>query len=240
MKKAIPSLITCLAAFSGCISITGSVHNNLILAGYFILIAALFDFLDGMFARLLQAITPLGKQLDSLADAVSFGVAPAMIMFRLMLDALLKQPEIDGFAQQVFLYFPFMMVIFAILRLAKFNVDASQTKSFKGLPTPAAALFVSSLGIFSQSQNSLPLQSLTENTWFLLIVVMTLSLLMVSGISMFSLKFENLSLKNNWLRYIFLLSSIIMLILLGMPGMMVIIVLYIMLSIVMNLVQVKI
>jgi CDP-diacylglycerol--serine O-phosphatidyltransferase len=170
-----------------------------------------------------------------LADAISFGVAPAMIIFRLMLDSLLLQPEIKGFAHHVFLYFPFMIVIFGIIRLAKFNIDDSQTKSFKGLPTPAAALFVSSLGIFSQSQSSLPLQSLTGNTWFLLIVTMTLSVLMVSVIRMFSLKFENPGLKDNWLRYLFLLSSLILLIFLGWPGVMVIIILYIMLSIMMNL-----
>lgn len=240
MKKAIPSLITCLAILAGCMSIAASVKYSLTLAGYFILIATLLDFLDGMFARLLGAITAFGKQLDSLADAVNFGVAPAMIVFRLMMDSLQNHPEIEGFAYNVFYYSPFIIVIFAILRLAKFNVDVTQTISFKGMPTPATALFVSSLGIFSENQSNLPFRELTGNIWFLLAVIMILSLLMVSGISMFSLKFENLSLKNNWLRYVLLVSSLMIIIFLGIPGIALVIIVYIILSIMMNLIQMKI
>ena len=240
MKKAIPSFITCLAILAGCMSIAASVKNNLTLAGYFILIAALFDFLDGMFARLLGAITAFGKQLDSLADAVNFGVAPAMIVFYLMMDSLQNHPEIEGFAYYVFYYSPFIIVIFAILRLAKFNVDVTQTKNFKGLPTPATALFVASLGIYSEKPSNLPLKELTGNMWFLLMVVMILSLLMVTGISMFSLKFENFSFKNNWSRYVLLVSSLMMIIFLGLPGIALAIILYIILSVTMNLMHTKI
>jgi CDP-diacylglycerol--serine O-phosphatidyltransferase len=240
MKKAIPSFITCLAVLSGCLSIASSVKYNLTLAGYLILIAALFDFLDGMFARLLGAITAFGKQLDSLADVVNFGVAPAMIMFRLMDDSLRNHPAIDGFAGYVFLYVPFIIVIFAALRLAKFNIDETQTKIFRGLPTPANALFIASTGIYSESQGSLPLQDLSGNTWFLLTVVMVLSVLMVTDISMFSLKFENMNLKNNWARYLLLLSSLVILFLMGTPGITVIIMLYIVLSVAKNLISEKI
>ena len=239
MKKVIPSFITCLAILAGCISIAASVKNNLTLAGYFILIAALLDFLDGMFARLLGAITAFGKQIDSLADAVNFGVAPAMIVFCLMTDSLQNHPGIEGFAFNVFYYSPFMIVIFAILRLAKFNIDDTQTKSFKGLPSPATALFVLSLGVISENQSNLPIKELTGNIWFLLIVIIILSLLMVTGISMFSLKFENLSLNNNWLRYVLLLLSLIILMLMGVPGITLIIILYILLSVIMNLLPKK-
>jgi len=240
MKKAIPSLITCLALFSGCISIACSDNGNLALAGYFILIAAVFDFLDGMFARMLRAITAFGRQLDSLADAISFGVAPAMIIFRLMADSLKNRVEIDGFAGYVFLYIPFFLVIFAVLRLAKFNIDDTQTKSFRGLPTPATAMFVSALGVLSESQAGIPLQNLTGNILFLLIVTVVFSVLMVTNIRMFSLKFEDMSLKNNWLRYVLLISSLIILIIMKIPGIALIIAIYIILSVAANLVNIKV
>ncbi|MBN2215373.1 MAG: CDP-diacylglycerol--serine O-phosphatidyltransferase [Bacteroidales bacterium] len=239
MKKTIPSFITCLALFSGCISIACSANGNLAAAGYFILIASVFDFLDGMFARMLKAISALGKQLDSLSDAVSFGVAPALIMFRLMTDSLQDQVEIEGFARHVFLYSSFIIVIFAVLRLAKFNIDDTQSKSFRGLPTPATALFVSSLGVLSETRAGIPLYNLTGNLWFLLIVNLLFSALMITNIRMFSLKFENLNLQNNWSRYTLLILSIVILILVGIPGLAVIIALYIIMSVATNLLKIK-
>ncbi len=236
VKSAIPSLITCIAILFGCISIVCSVNENLTLAAYFIIAAAVFDFLDGLFARMLNSITAFGKQLDSLADAVNFGVAPAMIMFRLMNGALYELPVESGFASSIFQYLPFLIVIFAALRLAKFNIDETQTKSFRGLPSPANALFIASLGVFSESGRMLPFQQLTGNLWFIVITIILLSVLMVANIRMFSLKFETYGLKNNGLRYFMLLVSLIILILTGIPGIAPVILLYVILSIGNNLV----
>ncbi len=240
MKRTIPSLITCLALLSGCISIAFSGDGSLAPAGYFILLAAVFDFLDGMLARLLGAITAIGKQLDSLSDAISFGVAPAMIIFRLMTDSLHYHAEIEGFPRYIFLYIPFFMAVFAVLRLAKFNLDDTQSKSFKGLPTPAAAMFVSSLGVLSESQAGTDSQNLTTNMWFLLIITVVLSALMVTNIPMFSLKFENIGLKNNWARYTLLILSLIILIIFGIPGIALIIAVYIFISFATDLLNIKV
>lgn len=231
IKTAIPSLITCTAVFMGCISIVHSVNHNLELAGYFILAAAVLDFFDGMFARLLNAITAFGKQMDSLADAVNFGVAPAMIMFRLIESAIGSTPGTSDFATLVFQYLPFLIVIFAILRLAKFNIDETQAKSFRGLPSPANALFVAALGVASQSSRLPVLQQLSENLWFNVFTVIFLSFLMVSNIRMFSLKFETYDFKNNWLRYIMLVSALVILVFYGIPGIAPVIILYFILSI---------
>lgn len=224
--RTIPSLITCLALFSGCLSISASVDGDLKLAGYFIITAAIFDYFDGMFARLLHAITDFGKQLDSLADAVSFGVAPALIMFRLMMQAVQIYNGTDRFAFHIYLYLPFIIVIFAVLRLAKYNIDESQHKTFRGLPSPANGLFIAALGVLSAKNVSYPLQFLSVNLWFLTIVILMLSVLMVSNIRMYSLKFENAGLRQNLLRYLLILTSLIVLILLGLPGIILVIVLY--------------
>lgn len=224
--KTIPSLITCLALFSGCLSVSASVNGDLKLAGYFIITAAIFDYFDGMLARLLHAITEFGKQIDSLADAVNFGVAPALIMFRLMMQAVQIHNGIDRFAYHIYLYLPFIIVIFTVLRLARYNIDDSQHKSFRGLPSPANALFIAALGVLSAKNASYPLQFLSVNLWFLTIVILTLSVLMVSNIRMYSLKFENVGLRQNLLRYLLIVSSVVIFILFGIPGITFIIILY--------------
>ncbi|MFO7655725.1 MAG: CDP-diacylglycerol--serine O-phosphatidyltransferase [Bacteroidales bacterium] len=230
IKTAIPSLITCTAILLGCISIVHSVNHNLALAGYFIIAAGVLDFFDGMSARLLNAITPFGKQMDSLADAVNFGVAPAMIMYRLTENSLSALPASNTFAMLVFSYLPFIIVIFAILRLAKFNIDETQAKSFSGLPSPANALFIAALGVAAESVRMLFLQRLTENLWFIVLTIITLSLLMVANVRMFSLKFENYAIRKNILRYVMLAASLVILVIFGIPGIVPVIVLYILLS----------
>ncbi|OZA56958.1 MAG: CDP-diacylglycerol--serine O-phosphatidyltransferase, partial [Sphingobacteriales bacterium 39-40-5] len=139
MKKHIPNSVTCLNLFSGCLGIVFAFQGNLIWASYAIVIAAVFDFFDGMLARLLKAYSDIGKELDSLADMVSFGVLPSVIIYQLF--AL--SPQID-FGADWLSFSAFIIAVFSALRLAKFNIDTRQSENFIGLPTPANALLIAS------------------------------------------------------------------------------------------------
>lgn len=198
MIKHIPNAITCCNLLSGCISIVLMCNGYAVAAGAMIFIAALFDFFDGFAARLLKAYSPLGAQLDSLSDVVSFGVAPSFIMYHY----LSQQPtanslgfEISGF--NIVPFAAFFLAVFAELRLAKFNIDDRQTTSFIGLPTPAMGLFVASLPFTLQNVKLAFMGSLMTNTYFLLAIVAVFSFLMVSEIPFFSLKIKNIRFKEN-------------------------------------------
>ncbi len=246
IRFAIPSFITCIAILAGCVSITFSSLDNVTLAAYFVITAAVLDFFDGFLARGLKVVSAFGKQLDSLSDVINFGVAPAMIVYRLIYRSLVElEPTSQfnitapGFSYYVLLNISFLIVIFAAIRLAKFNIDDNQVKSFRGLPTPATALFIASLGIVAENNLNLPFHPLTYNIWFLVILVFVLSVLMVSNIPMFSLKFEDYSLKNNLSRYLFLVVSVALLVLIGFPALSLIVVLYVLLSLVLRFTGVK-
>jgi CDP-diacylglycerol---serine O-phosphatidyltransferase len=238
--KGIPSFITSLGLISGCISLVYSVsYGNLSLAGYFIILAAVFDFFDGMAARALNAKSEFGKQLDSLADVVSFGVAPAMILYRLMAMSLVKSSPEANFdilnpapLEYVFLFSTFLVAVFSALRLAKFNIDPNQTKNFIGLPTPANALFILALGITAEAGQDLPVTLFIFNRYFLLLVVVLSCYFLVSNISMFSLKFSSFGFRKNIIRYIFLLLSAVLLIVFKLPALALVIVLYIIMSVI--------
>ncbi|NJK86728.1 MAG: hypothetical protein HC906_12905 [Bacteroidales bacterium] len=224
IKLAIPSMVTSLAILAGCISITYSSLDNITLAAYFIIAAAVLDFFDGFLARSLKAVSSFGKQFDSLSDVINFGLAPAMIMYRLIYRSLVVlEPSSQfniaepGFAYYILLNCSFLIALFAAIRLAKFNIDDEQVKSFKGLPSPANALFILSIGVASEQNIQLPGYSLTYNTWFLLGIVFLMSVLMVSNIRLFALKFENYTLKSNLLRYIFILLSFLILLFIKFP-----------------------
>jgi CDP-diacylglycerol--serine O-phosphatidyltransferase len=240
IKRHIPNFVTCLGLLSGCISILYSTSGDLKLAGIFILIAAIFDFIDGWFARILNSITPFGKQLDSLADVISFGVAPSFILYKLMVFSLVDSSPTSNFniaepglVQTLILSSSFLIAVFAALRLARFNIDATQEESFKGLPTPGAALLIASLGfVVTEDQHELPLESVLLQIWFLVILVFLLCYLMVSGIRMFSLKFKHYGLKENAVRYLFLFLSLILIIIFRLPGIVPVIILYILVSII--------
>ena len=244
-KHHIPNFVTSLGLLSGCISIVYSTSGDLKLAGIFILIAALFDFVDGWMARMLNNITDFGKQFDSLADVVSFGVAPSFIVYKLMLFSLVQSsPDSNfnivepGLAQTLVLSSSFLIAIFAALRLARFNTDTTQTESFRGLPTPAAALLIAAIGfVVTDDQRDLPLEPMLLKLWFLLVLIVVVCWLMVSGIRMFSLKFKHYGIKDNALRYLFLFLSIVLIILFRLPGMVPVVVLYILISIVYPLFQ---
>ena len=241
--KGLPSLFTCLGLVCGCMSIVvATIHKDLNLAGYLILAAAVFDFIDGFVARIFNAISEFGKQLDSLADVVSFGVAPAMILYELIIRSFVKSSLASDFdilkppiEDALIMYSAFLIAVFSALRLAKFNIDKEQVKSFRGLPTPANALFFAALGFISESSASFPMDALVYNRFFLMATIALSSYLLVCNIRMFSLKFATLQWKENSIRYTFLVFSLATLILLhGFPGLSAVIVLYILFSLINN------
>ena len=195
MKKHIPNFITCLNVFSGCIAVLLAFKGNYQGAMVAIFIAALFDFMDGMAARLLNAYSPMGKELDSLADVMSFGLAPGAIVFSLLTQAT---------GNEWLPYLAFIIPIFSALRLAKFNLDERQTSSFIGLPTPANAIFWSGLA-FSFSAFFI------VNGWLLITLILFFSFLLVAEIPMFSLKFKNTKWADNKTQFFFLIGCIFIL-----------------------------
>lgn len=204
ITRNIPNTLTCCNLMSGCVATFFALCGDARLALAWIVIGAVFDFFDGMSARLLGVSSPIGKELDSLADDVTFGVAPAAIVF-----AELSVMDYPGFLEPVADYVPFVafiMAAFAALRLAKFNLDTRQTTSFIGLPTPANALFWGSL-VVSQA-------NLIESSPWMVFAVIAMSLvsswLMVSEIPMFALKFKQWGWKGNELRYSFVILSAIL------------------------------
>ena len=221
MKKHIPNLLTCGNLACGCIGIDLAYQGNLVWAAYMIGFAAIFDFLDGFVARLLKVSSPIGKELDSLADMVTFGVLPGMMMLQMLQNTSLEIPVI---------YLAFLIPIFSALRLAKFNVDTRQSDSFLGVPTPANAIFI---GSFPLVQKFAPQYSyLIENQLLLIIVTIVMSLLLVIEIRLIALKFKDYSWINNVFRYIFIASAIILAVALQYLAIPLIIMMYILLSII--------
>jgi len=224
IKNNIPNTVTCLNLFSGCIACIMAFKTQYEMALFYIILSAIFDFFDGLLARALNAHSVIGKDLDSLADDISFGVAPSMIIFSLFKE--MYYPANISFIVAYLPYTAFLISVFSALRLAKFNNDTRQTSSFVGLPVPANALFWASLVVGAHdwlvSDNCHPV--------YLLILVCLFSWLLVSEIPMFSLKFKNLSWSSNKISFIFLIVCIPFLIFLGISGFAAIIVWYILLS----------
>lgn len=237
IRKHIPNLLTSLNVLCGSISVVFILNGFLTIAVILIILAAVFDFFDGMSARLLKAYSPIGKELDSLADMISFGLAPGLIMFKLLEYSIFNEnlTPYQLLNLQIYHYLilgmAFLIPIFSALRLAKFNVDERQTSSFIGLPTPANALFISSLALIKE-QSKLPEASqLLLSTPVLLAITISFSLLLVAEIPMFSLKFKNLSWQSNKVQYIFLLCSVVLLATLQLFGISAIILLFIGISV---------
>ena len=222
ITRHIPNALTFMNLFSGCIACVMAFHANFEMAMLFIVIGAVFDFFDGLAARLLHAYSNIGKDLDSLADDVSFGVAPALTVFSLFKE--INYPDYLSFLANWLPYAAFLIAIFSALRLAKFNNDTRQTTSFIGLPVPANALFWASLVAGCK-----PIAS--YHPLLTLALVCLFSWLLVSEIPMFSLKFKNLSWKDNKIAFIFVIISAILLITLKIAGFAAVIVWYILLSI---------
>jgi CDP-diacylglycerol--serine O-phosphatidyltransferase len=231
MKRHIPNLITLLNLCAGFLAILFVLSGQYKAALVTMLCAAMFDFLDGTAARLLKAQSPLGVQLDSLADMISFALLPAMMVFSLLDPGLLFQEKPD-LASWNFVHFLSMVLVLLIpsmaaLRLARFNIQ-EENSYFFGLPTPAFAMFWT--GIYFDYSSNGSLFGQDPGTWFLLALVALTALLMVAPIPMLTLKFKHLKWKGNGMRYFLLLCSILILIFLGIPGLSMIIVIYILLS----------
>ena len=224
IKKNIPNTVTCLNLFSGCIACVMAFETRYELALLFIILSSVFDFFDGMLARALNAHSIIGKDLDSLADDVSFGFAPSAIVFSLFKE--MYYPASMEFIAPYLPYAAFLISVFSALRLAKFNNDTRQTTSFIGLPVPANALFWASLVAGAHDI----LISESCHPVYLFIVVCLFSWLLVAEIPMFSLKFKNLSWNDNKISFTFLIVCIPFLVFLGSSSFAAIVVWYILLS----------
>ncbi len=242
IKKHIPNFITIINLLCGCIAIVVAFDGMLVLSAYLIVLAAFFDYFDGMMARLLRTFSDIGKQLDSLADVISFGLAPGVIIYNLMLHNP-QTPEVLIKNANIIPFISFLIPVFSALRLAKFNTYPEQTNFFIGLPTPANALLIASLPLIIASAESvkefpfMEFSRIIHLPYFLIIMSVVLSYLLISRIKLFSLKFKNLELKNNSNRYIFLIISLFLLIAVQCAAIPTIILLYIILSLPLNLVK---
>lgn len=224
ITRHIPNMVTCCNLLSGCIAAVMAFQSNYEAAILFIILGAVFDFFDGMLARLLNVSGPLGKELDSLADDITFGFAPSAIVFSLFKEV--QYPEFMSGITEYFPYTAFIIAAFSALRLGKFNIDPRQSSSFIGLPTPANALFWGSLVVGAHSF----LVSDSFNAIYLFILVILMSYLLVAELPMFSLKFKNLSWRDNKVSYIFLLICIPLLAVFRISGFAAIILWYILWS----------
>ena len=224
VTKQIPNSITCCNLICGGIATYFAFGGNPSMSFLFIVLGAVFDFFDGMTARLLGVSSPIGKELDSLADNVTFGLAPTAMVFHQL--TLAEYPAALQPVQEYIPFVAFLISAFSAMRLAKFNLDERQTTSFIGLPTPANALFWCSL-LVGMSDYLATLQY----TWIILIVLVFLSsIMLVAEIPMFALKFKNLSWKDNKVRYIFIVSCVPLLIIFRTTSFAVIIAWYVLLS----------
>ena len=234
--RQIPNFITTLNLISGILATIFAIDGHLIWAGIFICVAAVFDFLDGLAARALKAFTKTGKELDSLADIISFGVAPGAVLFTLLEFSLfeINQPiyEISGhWHEWLILFSAFLVPVFGAIRLARFNAYSSNESYFKGLPIPANGLFWASLGLMLEIPKYQEYLQLIYSTKNLIILGIFMSGMMVLPLPMFSLKMSNLKIGENWHRYLFLIISGVMLLIFNVYGVALIILFYILMNV---------
>ena len=247
MKKQIPNIFTLLNLFFGCLAIVFALQNgidiiyskdgeqfvqlkeHICLASLFIAIAAVVDFLDGFVARLLDIPTEMGKQLDSLADVVSFGVAPGIILYQFLRMGYIK--ESDGMEASILWLMPaFLYTCAGAYRLARFNTDTATSFGFKGVPIPAAGMVIASLPLINWYSKSDFVNNLILNKWFLYGTILLLSWLMISRLPILALKFKDYSLKNNLPKIILLAIAIVSAILFKWLAIPVVFIAYIILS----------
>jgi len=247
--KLIPNLFTLLNLFFGCFAVILILQNGITaldnpdgggqqligmpektaLASIFIGLAALVDFLDGLVARLFKATSPLGKELDSLADVVSFGVAPGMILYQLL--RLSWAAQANGLDVSVGWLLPALLIpCAAAYRLARFNIDDTQQYGFKGVPTPAAGLLIASLPLISWYTNSRLVEAALLNKWVLYGLILVVGYLMISNLPLMALKFNNSSVRSNMPALILLVLAIIAAIFLHWLAVPVVFVFYIIVS----------
>lgn len=222
MKKYIPNLITLLNLASGFIAIIFFTRGEIVISAWLIVLALLFDYLDGLAARLLNARSELGVQLDSLADVVSFGVAPGLLMYY-----MLQQASGAESVKEYLQYLPVLIPVLSGLRLGIFNIDKSQKESFRGLPTPANAIFIIGLIIAAEYSDSALIKMMYSSRWVLAFFTLCFSILMVTRIPMFSFKIKHFRFKGNELRIIFIVLAAVLALGTGAASVPLIIILYI-------------
>ena len=225
-RRNIPNALTCGNLLCGSVGVVEAFHNNILFSCGLIGLAFIFDFFDGFLARLLKVSSPIGKDLDSLADMVTFGLLPAIIVYQMLMDSI---PDLMGIWKA---YPAFLIAIFSAIRLAKFNNDPRQSDSFIGVPTPANAMLIASLPIIVHMREDL--KPFIINTNNLLILTLVMSYLLVMEMPLLALKFKSFGWKGNEFRFVFLAISAIMLFFLNILAVPVIIIFYILISIVSN------
>jgi CDP-diacylglycerol--serine O-phosphatidyltransferase len=244
IKKHIPNFITLLNLFCGCLAVIFAVKNQLEVAAFFVFLGIFFDFFDGLAARLLRVQSPLGLQLDSLADMITSGVVPGIVMYQLFNRALGIHEKInDGHSWSdtwhwlqnevhILPLFGLIVTLGSAYRLAKFNIDENQTSSFIGLPTPANTLLIISFPLILAYQGNPTIDAIILNKWFLIVVTVVSCYLLNANIPLFALKFKDWSFKNNSVKYIFLVLSAILLVVFKFIAIPIIIILYVLISLI--------
>lgn len=239
-KKHIPNFFTLLNLLAGSIAAFEAANGKLVTAAYWVFLGIIFDYFDGFLARILKVHGELGKQLDSLADVVTSGVVPGIVMFQLIRESLLvyyvnEIPVIEWEKNPNYLpYLGFLITLSAAYRLANFNIDERQTESFIGLPTPAASLFVISIPLILAFNNTPFLTKIFHSSWILLAITIIISQLMNTELPLFALKFKNFSWKLNRLKYSFVFIAIASIIIFQFVAIPLIIILYVLVSFFMN------
>ena len=243
MKKHIPNIITLLNLFCGSIAVLFAVEGNLFMAAVFVILGIVFDFFDGFAARILDVKSELGLQLDSLADMITSGVVPGIVLFKLFEKSLGDFPYSYDFTSKewndnitsIVPLVGLLVTLASCYRLANFNIDSRQTESFIGLPTPANTLFILSLPMILLTNDVAWVNDLILNPWFLVGLTLFSCCMLNAEIPLFSLKMKTYGFKENAVKYVFLIISVVMLILLQFMAIPLIIVLYVLISLFMNL-----
>ncbi len=240
-KRHIPNIVTLLNVFCGSVAAIFAANSNFVMAAIFVFLGIFFDFFDGLLARKLNVQSELGIQLDSLADMITSGLVPGIIMFKLLSlvvnssDTFINEEwnsyfNWTGVNASMLPFLAFLITMASAYRLAKFNLDEDQQDHFIGLPTPANTLLIISLPLIIEFQNNDIMNSIILNKWFLIALTLVSSYLLNSKIDLFALKFKDWSFKNNSIRYIFLLISVVALIVLQFAAIPLIVIVYVLMS----------
>ena len=232
IKRNLPNALTCGNLLCGCVGVVEAFHSNLLLSCVLIGIALVFDFFDGFLARLLKVSSPIGRDLDSLADMVTFGLLPSVIVYQLLMQSI---PDLFGIWKA---YPAFIITIFSAIRLAKFNNDPRQSDSFIGVPTPANAMFIASLPLIVHTQSEY-WKNIIINTNNLLIMSVVMSLLLIAEIPLLALKFKSFGWKGNEIRYSFIILTVLLLFIFKILAVPAILVLYLAVSLISNFMKTR-
>ena len=228
MKSFIPNFITLLNLFSGCVAVIFALEGNMKLTALFVFLGIFFDFFDGFIARKLNVQSALGVQLDSLADMVTSGLVPGLVLFYLFGLA----PQHDLVNSELLPYFGLLVTLASAYRLAKFNISTNQSDVFIGLPTPANTLLIISLPLILEYQNSDVINSMILNPWFLIVLTLVSCFLLNAPVKLIALKFKTWNFKDNASRFILIILSVVLLSVFQFAGIPLIIIMYIFLSII--------